>query len=62
MKRPIKKRAAEKLSAPKTADYFRERANRANPSLAGKILERAGRGKPPVKGDELWEESSKKSK
>jgi hypothetical protein len=53
---------AEKLSALRTEDYFRERASRANPGLALKILERAGRAKPPVEGDELREESSKKSK
>jgi len=44
---------AEKVSALRTAEYFRERANRAKPGTARRILKRAGRGKPPVPGDEL---------
>lgn len=44
---------AEKLSALRTASYFEERAARADISKALDILSRAGRGKPPVKGDEL---------
>lgn len=44
---------AEKLSALRTEDYFRERAERANLATAKRILKRAGRGKPPVSGDEL---------
>lgn len=43
---------AEKLSALRTEDYFRERAARANIKLAKRILRRAGKGKPPVPGDE----------
>jgi hypothetical protein len=42
---------AEKLSALRTDDYFRERAARANITKAKTILKRAGRGKPPVPGD-----------
>jgi len=44
---------AEKLSAPRTEDYFRERAQRAKVGAAKLILRRAGRGKPPVPGNEL---------
>ena len=44
---------AEKLSALRTADYFAERAARADIPVALKILEKAGKGKPPVKGDEF---------
>jgi hypothetical protein len=44
---------AEKLSAIRTEDYFRERAQRGNVGKAKRILKRAGRGKPPVPGDEL---------
>jgi len=44
---------AEKLSALRTEDYFRERAARANIAKAKRILKKAGRGKPPLPGDEL---------
>jgi hypothetical protein len=44
---------AEKLSALRTADYFAERAARADLPAALAILDRAGKGNPPVKGDEL---------
>jgi hypothetical protein len=44
---------AEKLSALRTEEYFRERAGRANVNRAKRILKRAGRGKSPVPGDEL---------
>ncbi len=43
---------AEKLSALRTEDYFRERSSRVNIAQAKRILRRAGRGKPPVAGDE----------
>jgi len=39
---------AEKLSALRTEEYFRERSTRANINKAKRILKRAGRGKPPV--------------
>ena len=42
---------AEKLSALRTAEYFRERAARADVEKAKRILKRAGKGKPPVPGD-----------
>jgi hypothetical protein len=44
---------AAKLSALRTEAYVKERASRADPKRAREILERAGKGKPPVKGDEL---------
>jgi hypothetical protein len=44
---------AEKISALRTEDYFRERASRANMKQAKRILNRAGRGNPPAAGDEI---------
>jgi len=44
---------AEKLSALRTETYFRERASRADLKKAIGILERAGKGNPPMIGDEL---------
>jgi hypothetical protein len=44
---------AEKLSALRTEDYFREREARGSVGKAKRILKRAGRGTPPVQGDEL---------
>src|SRR6202051_2693888 len=44
---------AEKLSALRTEDYFRERAARGDVRKALGILERAGGGHPPMTGDEL---------
>lgn len=44
---------AEKVSALRTEDYFRERSSRARIGKATRILKKAGRGKPPVAGDEL---------
>ena len=44
---------AEKLSALRTEDYFRERGQRGNVVKAKRLLKRAGRGKPPVPGDGL---------
>lgn len=43
---------AEKLSALRTEDYFRERAARASIKKAKGVLERAGKGRPPLPGDE----------
>jgi hypothetical protein len=53
---------AEKLSALRTEDYFRERAARAEITKALKILRRAGVGKAPIKGDELLPTKRKKSR
>jgi hypothetical protein len=44
---------AGKLSALRTEDYFRERAQRADVAKAKRLLKRAGRGNPPVAGDEV---------
>lgn len=44
---------AEKLSAIRTDDYFRERAERGDVPRAKRILKRAGRGNAPAPGDEL---------
>lgn len=44
---------AEKLSALRTEDYFRERAKRGDIEKALAILDRAGQGNPPMEGDEL---------
>jgi hypothetical protein len=43
---------AEKLSALRTADYFKERAARADIGKALELLERAG-DEPPREGDEI---------
>jgi hypothetical protein len=54
---------AEKVSALRTREYFYERARRADREEAIRILERAGKGKPPVPGDELppgWGSEKKK--
>ena len=44
---------AEKLSALRTEDFFRERAELGDVARAKRILKRAGKGKPSVPGDEL---------
>lgn len=44
---------AEKISALRTEEYFRERAGRANIGKAKRILKNAGRGKPAVAGNEV---------
>jgi len=44
---------AEKLSALRTDDYFRERAGRADVDAAKTILKRSGKGKPPMPGDAI---------
>ncbi len=44
---------AEKLSALRTDDYFRERAAGANIEKARRILKRTGKGKATVPGDEF---------
>jgi hypothetical protein len=43
---------AEKLSAIRTEEYFRERAERGDAGIAKRILKRAGRGIPPAPADE----------
>jgi HicB-like protein involved in pilus formation len=44
---------AEKISALRTQEYFAERARRANRKETFRILDRAGRGNPPMPGDDL---------
>jgi hypothetical protein len=46
---------AEKLSAIRTESDFQERAARADIPRALRVLGRAGKGNPPMKGDELPE-------
>ena len=51
---------AEKVSALRTEEYFRERGRRADRAETLRILERAGKEKPPLEGDELPPEWQKK--
>jgi hypothetical protein len=44
---------AEKVSILRTEEYFRERASRADVAEAMRILKSAGKGNPPLEGDEL---------
>ena len=44
---------AEKIAALRTADFFRERARRANVEAALAILDRLGTDEPPRAGDEI---------
>ena len=44
---------AEKVSALRTEDYFQERIRRADRAETLRILDRAGKGNPPLEGDEL---------
>lgn len=44
---------AEKLTAIRTESFFRERAHRANLPRAMEILNRMGKGNPPMPGDEI---------
>lgn len=46
---------AEKLSALRTQAFFRARSRHANVPEAIEILNRLGKGNPPVKGDKLPE-------
>jgi len=56
---------AEKLSAVRTEEFFRERARGADHAEAIRILKRAGRNNPPMPGDELppgWKATTAKSR
>jgi hypothetical protein len=53
---------AEKVSTLRTAEYFRERAGRANRRETLRILARAGKGNPPQEGDELPPVGKQKAK
>ncbi len=44
---------AEKVSALRTEEYFRERGRRADRAATLRILDRAGKESPPMMGDEL---------
>jgi hypothetical protein len=44
---------AEKLSALRTEEYFRLRGERGDVAKTKRLLKRAGRGNPPVHGDEV---------
>jgi hypothetical protein len=49
---------AEKVSALRTEEYFQERIRRADRAKTPQILDKAGKGNPPMEGDELpqdWE-------
>jgi len=46
---------AEKLSAIRTESFFRARVRRTNVPAAIEILNRMGKGNPPMEGDELPE-------
>jgi hypothetical protein len=51
---------ADKVSALRTEEYFRERGRRADRAETLRILRRAGKGNAPVQGDELPAEWSEK--
>ena len=51
---------AEKLSALRTEEYFREGGRRGNRAETLRILERAEKGNPPMEGDEPPQEWQKK--
>ena len=44
---------AEKVSALRTEEYFQERIRRADRAETLRILDRARKGNPPIKGDEI---------
>ena len=55
---------AEKVSALRTEEFFRDRASRADRQETLRILGRAGTGNDPVPGDELplsWKEEKKRT-
>jgi hypothetical protein len=51
---------AEKVSALRTEEYFRERGRRPDRAETLRVLERAGQGNPPMEGDERPPEWRKK--
>jgi hypothetical protein len=52
---------AEKLSALRTVDYFRERAKRANLAEALALLDSFGTDEPPREGDEIGSPASEEA-
>lgn len=53
LNRLINVAVAEKLSALRTESYLRERAERADAKKALGVVERAGAGNPPHRGDRV---------
>src|ERR1700731_4732297 len=56
---------AEKVSALRTEEYFQERIRRADRAETLRILDRAGKENPLIKGDELpqdWKDAAKPQK
>jgi hypothetical protein len=56
---------AEKISALRTEEYFQERGRRADRGETMRIVERAGKSKPPAPGDDIpagWRKKPKASK
>ena len=51
---------AEKVSALRTEEYFAERAARGDVKNALQVLRRAGKGKPPIPGDEIVQKASRR--
>jgi hypothetical protein len=51
---------AEKVSALRTESYIAERASRADVPKALRILQRAGAGRRPIKGDEMSRSKAKR--
>jgi hypothetical protein len=51
---------AEKISALRTEEYFRERGRRADRAETVRILDRAGKGNVPIPGDEIPPDLQKK--
>jgi len=47
------------MNTSSVSEYFRERARRADRNATQRILERAGKGEPPMPGDELTEDGSR---
>ena len=45
--------STEKIAAPRTADYFRDRARRADMKRALALLDGLGNDEPPRPGDEI---------
>jgi len=52
---------AEKLSALRTEEYFRDRSSRADIARAKRILRGAGKGKPPLPGDEIRQQPARRT-
>lgn len=52
---------AEKVSALRKEEYFRERGRRANRAETLRILNRAGKGNAPTPGDEIPSDLLRKS-